>query len=414
MRQDQLDVRDEMTDRSVRDRLEAAPTSDPLRAAVRSVGARVAERADEIDAAGVLPEDLFAELEDAGVLRCMMPRSFGGLEMSYTDFTELLVDAARADGSLGWVLMTAALSLAITLSRVSAEAAAELTQLSMNPRMRGVYAPKGKAIPVEGGYRVSGRWSFASGGPAPDFLSGHCIVTQDGAPVMVSDGIPQSIFATVPASAASLLDTWQVLGMRGTNSCDFVIEDEFVPHMFAQGIVADGPPPDTALMRIPMRVGFSVVHSALALGLARGAVDDIFELSKTKRATLNPRRGVLSADVVFRHELGMQVVKLKVAASALHKLSDEIWTSGVDGRELSPEEILTYRLTAHRLTEDCAAIVDWAYTQGGSNACFDDSSLQRRLRDIRMCTQHTQCHTEGYRLLGDVLMGDAVSEADLF
>jgi indole-3-acetate monooxygenase len=128
---------------------------------------------------------------------------------------------------------------------------------------------------------------------------------------------------------------------------------------------------------------------------------------------MNPRQK-LCDDVLFRHELGQNAVRLEAAKSFLDQFTAKAWQAGVDKRQLSPEDILTGRLMAGYITEQSTAIVDWAYTRAGSTGVYDGSSLQMRMRDIHVATQHASCHPDAYRLLGAVLVGEELSPMDLF
>ena len=139
-------------------------------------------------------------------------------------------------------------------------------------------------------------------------------------------------------------------------------------------------PVSSWLTRWALRVALSFSHCALALGIAQGALDDIAALSKTKSASMNPRQK-LCEDVLFRHELGQNAVKLDAAKSFLDQFTAKAWQTGVDKRQLTPEEILTGRLMAGFITEQSTAIVDWAYTRAGSTGVYDGSSLQMRMRE---------------------------------
>jgi alkylation response protein AidB-like acyl-CoA dehydrogenase len=219
--------------------------------------------------------------------------------------------------------------------------------------------------------------------------------------------------ALTPAENGQFLDNWYTLGMRGTDSCDVVIRDVFVPAEMTFNLHDMHCVYDVPAARLPLRVTLSFPHCAVATGLAEGAIDDLVELGKTKRASMNPNV-LLSEDPVFRHELGKAVVRLEAVKAMTFKVAEQCWQAGVDRRELSPKEVLVARLMANFITSECTAIVDWAYTIAGSSSVYDTSSLQRRLRDIHVATQHASCHTDPYRNLGAVMMGVELSPRELF
>jgi alkylation response protein AidB-like acyl-CoA dehydrogenase len=205
---------------------------------VRPVGAEAARRADELDRLGAFPDDLYDDLAATGCLQAMLPRAFGGREFSLAEINELIIEASKANGALGWLLLIG-IPLPLVLGLFSVETVSKLVSEYPRVRGRGVIAPKGNAVPTDGGNLVSGRWPFASGGPHPDFVAANCIVMVDGAPKFGPDGAPELMLAMLPAAQVEFLDTWHVLGLRATDSCDFAVHEVFVPqHMTAHLLAA--------------------------------------------------------------------------------------------------------------------------------------------------------------------------------
>ena len=381
-------------------------------AGVRSVASKAADRRDEIDRALKFPSDLYDELEATGAFLLCAPAKFGGLEMSIERMNELVFEGARGLGSLGWLMMVG-ISQSIGSGLYPEETVKMLFCEDGHKRTRGVIAPKGAAVPVEGGYLISGQWPFATGGPSPDFVSGNSIVMEDGKPKLGPSGHPEAILAMMPASEVEFLDTWHVIGMRGTDSCDVRVKEVFVPKSRTFSLQAPSTCFDTPVARLPLRVALSFPHCALALGIAQGALDDMAALAKTKRPAMNPR-STLSADPVFRDELGRRVMRLAAAKALMDQRARECWDAGTARRDLTPHEILTTRLMANFITEHCVEIVNWAYTTAGSSSVYDSSSLQVRFRDIHVATQHASCHADPYRLLGAAALGEELTPQELF
>lgn len=384
----------------------------PVLEVVRRVAAEAAKRADEIDAARKFPKDLFDQVAATGAFQCLAPRKYNGLELSLADMSELVYEAARGNGSFGWLMMVGT-AQGVGLGLFAEQTVTKLMRQHPRLRIRGAIAPKGVAVPVDGGYVISGQWPFASGGPNPDYVAGNCIVLHDGKPKVGANGFPDAILAMVPAAEAEFVDTWHVLGMRGSDSCDIAIKEKFVPHEHAYNMYDATTCFDTPSTRLPLRVGLSTGHCALALGVAQGALDDITELAKTKRAAMNPSAR-LADDPVFRDELGRRVVRLGAAKALMDQMVQQMLRAGEVRRDLTPTDVLTGRLMSHHITDQSARIVDWAYTVAGSSSVYDGSSLQRRLRDIHVATQHAACHTDAYRTLGAVALGEPVSPMELF
>jgi alkylation response protein AidB-like acyl-CoA dehydrogenase len=393
------------------------PRQDPkdfaeVLAGVRTVAAAAAARSTEIDDARAFPVDLWDELEATGACRIMTPKDYGGLGMSLREATEAVFEGARGNGSLGWLMMVGT-SQSIGNGLFAEETVRMFARDFADVRIRGAIAPRGMATSVEGGWRISGRWPFASGGPNPHFISGTCMVMEDGKPVLDDHGHPQMILATVPANEGKFIDTWRVLGMRGTDSCDIEINDAFVPHARGIDLVDMHCVYDIPAAYLPLRVVLSFPHCAVALGIVRGTIDDMIELGKTKRGSMNPAQ-LMGEDPVFRHEFGHQMLRYEAASAMLWQWVDRIWQAGIDKREPTPEEVLTARLMANHITSECVRIVDWAYTRAGSTPVYDGSSLQTRFRDIHVATQHASCHTDAYRHLGAAMLGVELTPRELF
>ena len=380
---------------------------------VQRVADAAKARAAEIDKAGAFPQELYDELHRLGAFYALAPRRYNGLEAPLSVFNDIIYRSARGNGSMGWLVMVGA-SQGVGHGYFPQAVFEDMQRKSPRPKTRGVIAPKGKAVPVEGGYMVSGQWPFASGGPNPDFVSGNCIVFRDGKPSITSEGVPEAIVALLPAERAKFLDTWHVLGMRGTDSCDVAFDEIFVPSERAYNIFTARNIFDIPVASLPLRVVLSFAHVAVALGIAQGALDDIVELAKTKAASMN-HNAKLRDDPIFRHALGENHLRLTACKSMLDQVSDVAQAAADEGRQLSAEETLTGRTMAAYVTFECAKIVDWAYTAGGSSSVYDDSSLQRRFRDVHVATQHASCfHAEPYQILGKALLGEQLTAAELF
>jgi alkylation response protein AidB-like acyl-CoA dehydrogenase len=380
--------------------------------AVERISIKACDRAAEIDDARAFPADLFAELVGSGAFRALLPREHGGLDMPMSLMNEMTTIAARANGSMGWMMLVGA-PQGLGLGLLPELKGREMLARNPLPMIRGAIAPKGRAEPVDGGYRVSGRWPFASGGPATDFVGGNCLVYRDGEPHIGANGVLEARICIIPADRAKYLDTWHVLGMRGTDSCDVVFEDVFVPEEMSYNIFTTKSFLGNTAARLPFRVLLSFGHAALALGIAQGALDDITALAVGKRPSMQPG-ATLGEDAVFRHSLGEQMLRLEAGQAFLDKVTADIWGTSERREELSPRQILVARTMSMFITRECVNVVDWAYTIAGSHSVYDSSSLQRRLRDIHVATQHAAVHTNAYRVLAAAALGDDIPPMELF
>jgi alkylation response protein AidB-like acyl-CoA dehydrogenase len=380
--------------------------------AVRALCPKIAAQAQETEDRGSIAPELYDEIVATGFFRALIPAAYGGLELPFADVNQMIIEGARADGSVGWLMMIA-VDFGFITGMYSLETVNELFAHGPDLRVRGAIAPKGVAVATAGGYSVSGRWPFASGGPEPQLVAGHCVVVDGESPRIGPSGIPEMVLALMDAAQVEFLDTWHVLGFKGTDSRDFVAREVFVPQRRTMNVFASTPCFDTPPCRLPIRVALAPGHAAVAVGIAQGALDDIANLALTKRAAMNPESR-LAEDPVFQHLLGEQVLRLAAARALLDRETAVAWDAGVAQRSLTPIETLQIRSMAGYVTAECVKVVDAAYTLAGSTSLYESSSLQRRLRDIHVATQHVAAGTEGYRRLGALIAGEQVPAMALF
>jgi alkylation response protein AidB-like acyl-CoA dehydrogenase len=394
------------------DRLEPAGSArDAVLSKLREVLAKAAPEVADIDARGSITPELYEALEATGAFQALTPKIYGGLELSLNDVNALLVEGGKTSGSLGWVLMIH-IQQSLGIGSFPKETVLKILEAHPRVRIRGVAAPKGTATPTEGGYIVSGQWPFASGGPSPHFIGANCIVTENGKPKIGPEGHPELIIVWVPAEQVEFLDTWHVIGMRGTNSCDFRIKDVFVPTEMSSNLFTGKNFFETPAARLPIRVALSPGHAAVAIGIAQGALDEIIALSKTKRAAMNPTARLVE-DPVFRHSIGHCALRLSAARAFLEKWTNDLEEAVALGPSLTPYQIMMGRAMTGHITSECIAIVEKCFRLGGSASVYTSCPLERRLRDIMVAGQHISAFEEIYRSLGATLLDEQLSEFEL-
>jgi alkylation response protein AidB-like acyl-CoA dehydrogenase len=378
---------------------------------LKEVLAAAADQVGAMDDGGIMSRELYEQLESTGVFQALTPKMYGGLELSLQDVNEALIEGGRVSGSIGWVMMIHT-QQSLGMGAFPKETGLRLLRERGSVRTRGVAAPKGTATPTEGGYIVSGTWPFASGGPDPDFVAANCVVIENGAPRIGPSDFPELILAWTPAAQVEFLDTWHVLGLRGTNSCDIRIKDVFVPTEMTASLFTGRNFFETPVARLPLRVVLAPSHAAVAIGIAQGALEEIVELSKTKRAAMNPLAR-LSDDPLFRHHIGHCELRLQAVRAFLEKTTVELEAVAAEGRPLTPRQIMQGRAMTGHITAECIDIVERAYRLAGSASVYDTCPLERRLRDIYVAGQHISCFEDLYRLLGTTLLGEELSEFEL-
>lgn len=372
----------------------------------RTLAPVLRERAAEIEEARRVPLDLVDELVGAGCFRMWVPRRFGGDEASLTDGLRVIEELSRADASTGWVVMIGA-SSSVALGMGGEARLEKVYSTGPDTIAGGVFAPKGKAVLVDGGYRVTGQWPFASGCQHSSWLGVSAVVVEDGAPVLTGDGRPEVVGVLLPAADVEIVDTWRVSGLRGTGSHDLRLTDALcADDMCAPGFdrpVGQGSP----IYRIPLFGQFSIWVAVVALGIAEGALDDVEELARGgKQPTFSPRR--LAQDVLFQHALGRADTTLRAARSLLYDDAERAWDKAMRGEAFGALGIARLQAGGAEVTAKAVEVVDAAYGAGGGTSLYEASSLQRRLRDIRAVTQHAAVSSSAFRAVGALLSGEPV------
>jgi alkylation response protein AidB-like acyl-CoA dehydrogenase len=361
-------------------------TLDRMLADIRERAPSFAARTAEVEAARRIPADMIAQLRAIGVFRMSTPRSHGGLEFDYPSILEVLTELSDIEGSLGWVTMLGAghIPYLAYLPRKSYDA---IYANGPDVFLAGTAAPSGEGEMTDGGFRVTGRWPFASGCQNADWLFAGFIVTRDGEPVMGTSGKPLVRHIVLPANRFEIEDTWHVAGLKGTGSHHIKIKDELVPteytFKYEDESCLPGPLYRSGLHMIPL------LHCCPAIGIAQGALRELVEVANTGRRRVMATESMRDSPL-FQSDIGRIEADLK-AARAVHKVQAQmLWQAAVAG-ELTLANLkllLDVQQAASWVNTTCARIVDACYTLGGGSALYNSSPLQRRLRDIHASTQH--------------------------
>ncbi|MDM7957122.1 acyl-CoA dehydrogenase family protein [Blastomonas sp.] len=374
---------------------------EPLGHAIAMLLPGIAARADEIEAARQLPSDIAQSLAKAGAFNILRPRSLAGLELSPMDMMGVLHAIARSEASAGWCAMigsTTALNAAYLGHDVAKEIYSDPHSIT-----GGVFAPMGRADDRGDHYVVSGRWQWGSGSANCDWLSGGAMIFKDGELQRFENGAPYHRMMMFPADQAELLDTWHVMGMKGTGSGDFTVRDIIVPKERSVSLIADTPVEQGPLYRFPIFGLLALGVASVALGNAAGAMDEIKALARTKKPQGGQRalaeRGVVQTDLMRAQ------AKLGAAEAYLRESVETCWEGAMTRGELSADERALLRLAATFATEAAADVAKTAFTIGGGSAVYMTSTLQRRFRDAHVATQHIATASSVYELVGRVALG---------
>jgi alkylation response protein AidB-like acyl-CoA dehydrogenase len=376
-------------------------------ARVRELTPVIRQRSPEVEQARRVPVDLIAQLKAVGCFRMYVPTEYGGDDLTLGQALEVIEEVAWADGSTGWTTMIGS-DAPILFSRLPRASFEAIYAHGPDVIGGGALAPKGQAARVEGGYCVSGQWSFASGCQHADWLMGHAVVVDQGQPQLLPTGIPDMRVAVFPANQVEVVDTWRVVGLKGTGSHDFRLHETYCPEEWTFSVMGASCVANAGF-GIPLLGQLSLNVATVAVGIGRGALDDIAELvGGGKRRVFASTRTAQSA--VFQDKLGQADASVRGARALLYADADAAWAKASRGEEFSVLERLRLRATSAYVVQLMTQVVDFAYTAGGGSSLYEASSLQRRLRDIHALTQHVGVSGEVFEYVGALLAGEELDQ----
>lgn len=362
--------------------------------AARELGPAIAARAREIEKDRGVPKDLLDKLTDAGCFRLLLPPAVGGLGAPLPSALRVFEQLARADGSVGWIVMLGSTTW-IDIAGMPKKTIESLYAKGPDIFLSGVISPMGaRTTKAEGGFRVSGRWTFASGCRHAQWLYGNTIENPETHAMRI---------VMFSSDQVKIEDTWHVAGLAGTGSHDFVADDVFVPNDRSYPLCDDEPNVESTLLRIPPPVILSLEIASCGLGIAQGALDDLIGLARKKVPLLDS--APLSANPLFQHRLGTAEVSLRAARSLLYAEAEEAWKVATDKGNFDAERRARLRSAATFAATTAASVVDTAYSAAGGSSVYLNDPLQRRLRDVRALTQHFLIKLETLTASGAVLAG---------
>lgn len=364
---------------------------------VRKLGPKIAAEAEASEDIRGLSPSLNEQLQQAGVFRMIIPKDRGGEGLNLLQTLRVIEELSRADGAAGWTGMVANGFNAI-LGRFPPDAVNEVLALSRDVLIRGALAPKGRLVAADGGYRISGQWPLASGSYRHNWVMAHAIVFDGERPKMSPSGMPDMKMVLVPADQARFLDTWDSVGMRGSASHDFVLDNVFVPEERTGSFFAGSSSLQGAVHTLPFKMITAGQHTAVCTGIALAALDDLGRLALGKRPAFKPNVK-LSDDPVFRQQYGQLIARLDAARGAADWLTQEVDELAESGRAATDADIERSNSMIAWVSRECVEVVNGAFALSGSTAAYRTSAIQRRWRDVAVAAQHAAASTDAYAAL---------------
>ena len=367
----------------------------------RELAGEAARHADRIDSTRELPAELAHAIADSGFFRLLVPRSLGGAELEMPDYLRLVEVFAEADASTAWTFNQNNV-WATNSTRLPLQTAREIWADPRAVVTNGPPLPGARAEPVDGGHRISGRWTFSTGCDHATWIAALAPVsTDDGAGALPADD-PNTPVMLVPKNDVKIVDDWHASGLRGTASYGFEVDDLFVPSVRSFS-VAWPPREDGPLYVIPTTLLFASGFSTIALGVARAALDTAVDVAGGKvPARL---RGKLRDYTTTQRQVGEAMATWRSAKAFLREAVGQVWNSACRDGALTTDERISLRIATTHAIRLAAQVVDSAYNLCGSGAIFKNHPIQRRFQDVHVITQHLQGRMTHYDTAGQFFLG---------
>jgi indole-3-acetate monooxygenase len=363
---------------------------------------------DEIERERRIPTPLVEQLRAAGLYRMVVPSELGGLQVDLVTFLRAAELIAEADGSVGWNLANSAIQQLIALSLPEA-GVKQIFERGPDTIIAGTAVPGGgTATEIDGGYVVTGRWPFGSGCQESQWMLGNFDIT-DGAErrrdVDDSFVLRRGFF---PSSECTIVDTWDMTGMRGTGSHDWTVTNQFVPRdrtvevpgrlLFNQWSRWRG-----TLYALPVHALVGLHHSVVATGIARAAIDALTELAGAK--VPRGRQGLLRDQAHVQESVARAEAILGAAQTYRAAVAGDIWDTVAAGQETTLQQRARCRVAASFSVDSARQAMDLMYRAGGTTSSRRTHRLARCWRDLQVVGQAASVAPEWYALSGKAFLG---------
>jgi alkylation response protein AidB-like acyl-CoA dehydrogenase len=366
-------------------------TSSALAERAKALLPLVAANAEYSDDEGQLAPEVIEAFHRDGMFKMWVPEELGGSELSPIESLDVLAITSYGDASAGWVQMAASLSIGTGAAYLGDSAIAEMFTDEGYPVIAGQGTRPGTAVTTEGGYLVSGSWSFASGLKHGSHIHTLAIIEETGEP---------RIFV-VPVEKAELLnDSWDVMGLRGTGSIDYNIDAAFVPEEYSHFAFTEEPKRGGVLYKIGI-IGFAeICHSGWAIGVGRRLLDELADLVSSKTG----RPGAQVDSDAFQRDFAVAEGKYRAARALVYEAWTDASESIARGEALSLRQNTLIRLALGHITATLLEVANYVYLAAGTTA-LRRGTLQRLVRDVHAGTQHVTSGPGMWQACGRELIG---------
>lgn len=341
-----------------------------------------------------LTQPVVKALLDGGFFHMLKPKSVGGMELKPSVFCQVTEALAMADASTGWVTCQGngcSTSAAYLPPHVAKEIFGPASGIvAWGP----AGTPGARAVKVDGGYRISGTWRFASGSQNATYLGAHIRV----------EGSGELLTFLFPKSSVQMQDIWHTVGLRGTASNGYTCDNLFIPD--ERAMHRDDPKfrrEDGLLYRFTSGQLYSIGFGGVGLGIGRAVIDAFLDLpaNKVARGASKPLR----ENNVVQSQLAQCEARWRSARLMLHDAADRAWDHIVEHGEMTLEQKAAIRLASTWAIQSAREVTNTLYHAAGSMVVFEENPFERRLRDMHTVAQQAQGRQLHYETVGQLMLG---------
>ncbi len=350
---------------------------------VKAMGGLIERCADADEEATQINDEVLQALTQAGVFNLMAPAMLGGLEAHPLEVFEVIKALSYLDGSTGWYCQAATTGVAVAGAFLGDHAIKEIFHSGKPPTCAGQAAPTGKAERVEGGYRISGSFSFGSGTPNASWIVGGYLL-HEGGRLILRDGNPVMLIALAPKERVEMLGNWDVLGLRGTGSYDFKVREQVVHEDF----VFDAGNPQAKRGGALYRMGFfgipTLCHASFGAGCAHRILDEWARYARQKKRL---PKGSVSDLESFQKEFAIAHAQVRAAEAYVRSTFEQLYSCAQSG-SIPARLNLDSRLCASNMLSVGTRVAQTAFTSSATTGLRNGSILQRCFRDMQAGNAH--------------------------
>lgn len=368
---------------------------------IRAMGPRIDAAATADETICELSGDVVRMMDDAGVFAMMAPREVGGSEASPRDLIDVISELSYWDGSAGWYAHAVMTGGSVAGAFLGEKAVAAVFPGGRYVHAAGQAAPTGKAVREGDGYRISGRYSFGSGTPRAQWIVGGYVLHEDGEPAVSEHGAPVMLIGLAPRDTVTFKGNWDVIGLRGTGSYDFEVNEQVLHEDFFLNAAAPVQRRGGALYRMGFMALPCISHGAFAIGATRRIIDEWKSFAGSKiRANGKPQ----SESEVFQRDIAVATADLRAAESYFRDTFDRLFDAAVSGT-VSEEMRLDGRLSTSHTFLAAMRIAQAAFASCTTHAIRDGHPVQRVFRDIHAGNAHFLTGAQSLIDAGKVIAG---------